>query len=151
MARTEEQVAAVAAMVEHDTRVRERMAERLRDQRTLSVREAKRILTVWQFYLRVLVRFDDRRAVVEQACHLVVLAEIIARWPAAQRGLLGRVPAGHGLEVLAGAAEDDWGWARAVRELGLHAAEHRGCVGGVRELLRRYDGDGIAALAARLT
>jgi len=61
------------------------------------------------------------------------------------------VPAGHGLEVLAGAAGDDWDWALAVRQLGLNTAEHLGCVTGVRTLLLRYDRDGIAALAARLT
>jgi len=98
----------------------------------------------------VLIRLDER-ALVEQARHLVVLAEIIARWPAAQRALHSRVDGDHGLHVLAGATGDDWAWALAVRRLGLNAAEHRGCTDGVRDLLERYDGKSVAALAARLT
>lgn len=53
------------------------MDERLREQTSLSVRETKRILTIWHIYISVLIRLDQRGTLVESACHLVILAEII--------------------------------------------------------------------------
>ncbi|MEU4447354.1 P-loop NTPase fold protein [Actinosynnema sp. NPDC050801] len=145
------EVNAEVGNIEHDAGVLERMAERLREQPALSVREAKRMLTIWQYYIRVLIRLGDRQGLVEQARHLVVLAEITARWPASQRALGRRTAGRHGLQLLAEAADDDWRWLRALRGLDLHGAEHRDCAAGVRDLLLRYDGERVADLAARLT
>lgn len=142
-------VTAVVEIFEHHEDIRQRMTERLEEQHSLSVREAKRMLTIWQYYVRVLTRLGS--PTVDQARHLVVLAEIIARWPAAQRSLHRRVDNEHGLELLAKAADDDWAWAQALRRLELHTPAHQKCADGVRDLLRRYEGDRLAALATRLT
>jgi hypothetical protein len=145
---TQDAVSAVAEILEHDRGVRDLMIERLKEQESLSVREAKRVLTIWQYYVRVLVRLGVP-SLAEQARHLVILAEIIARWPAAQRALHRRKDGVHGLELLA-KAEDDWEWARALKTLDLHGPAHHKCTKGIRELLERYDGPRVAALAVIL-
>ncbi|MCE6994627.1 KAP family NTPase [Saccharothrix sp. S26] len=145
------EVDAAVGNIEHDEGVLERMSERLREQPSLSVREAKRMLTIWQYYIRVLIRLGHREGLAARARHLVVLAEIIARWPASQRALGRRTAGRHGLQLLAEAAHDDWAWLRALRHLDLHGAEHRDCAAGVRDLLLRYDGGQVADLAAELT
>jgi hypothetical protein len=141
-------VSAMIKVLEHHPRVRQRINERLREQRNLSVREVKRMLTIWQYYVRVLSRVDHSD-LAEQARHLVILAEIIARWPAAQRTLHRVTDGKNGMELLANAA-GDWEWSVAVRDLKLHDPVHGECVDGIRELFARYEGDKVAALAARL-
>ncbi|WP_410587203.1 P-loop NTPase fold protein [Amycolatopsis sp. lyj-23] len=149
----ESEVGSVARFLEHDLGVRERVLQRLREQPESSVREMKRILTTWQFYVRVLIRVRalDTAQLSEDARTLVVLAEILTRWPAAQRGLHRRVEGKHGIQILVDALEDDWEWTRALRQLDLHSNAHLKCTDGLRDLLRRYDGDRLAALAAELT
>ncbi|HEX8864427.1 MAG TPA: P-loop NTPase fold protein, partial [Lentzea sp.] len=141
------------AVLEHDEWVRQRLAERMRAQPDLSVREAKRILTVWMFYVRVLDRMrpESGRAAVDRARHLVLLAEIVARWPASQRCLHRRVDGVHGLRALAGAVEDDVEWRVEVQRFGLTGDRHRSFRDGVRTILREYDGEEIAGLAELLT
>lgn len=101
------------------------------------------MLTIWQYYVRVLVRLGSPD-LAGHARHLVILAEIIARWPAAQRALNRRRDGVHGLELLAKAG-DNWEWARALRALELHGVSHQKCAKGIRELLERYDGTRVAA------
>ncbi|SES36930.1 P-loop NTPase fold protein [Actinokineospora terrae] len=144
------EVTKTVSFLEHDPRVRERMAERLRDQPAPSVRETKRLLTTWQYYLRVLIRRRGTAQLVEEARQLVVLAEIITRWPSAQRGLHRRVDGEHGLQVLAQGMADDWQWARALRQLDLHTHQQHKAVAGIRGLLLRYEGEQLAKLAAEL-
>ncbi len=143
---------AVAAL-EADERVRRRLAERLCAQPDLSVREAKRILTLWQFYVRVLDRLPSTRGMlgITYARHLVILAEIVARWPAWQRRLHRRVDGTHGLHLLAAAVTDDDAWAHATATLGLNGNEAAGFVDELRPLLRDYDGKAVADLAELLT
>ncbi|MFC0105135.1 P-loop NTPase fold protein [Kibdelosporangium aridum] len=138
-------VNAVAEVLEHDEDIRKLLAERLKEQSGLSVRETKRILTIWQYYVRVLIRLDPGN-LAEHARHLVILAEIIARWPAAQRAVHRRFDGNHGLTLLA-SADGDWEWAKAVRRVGL---DHK-CADGIRALLDRYDGERVASVAERLT
>jgi len=136
---------AVVAALEAHPRVRQRLADRLEAQPDLSVREAKRILTVWQFYVRVLDKLAAGRVDVADARHLVVLAEIVARWPAWQRHLNRRQDDGrHPLDVLTEAADDDDRWQAATTALSGDTAP-------LRDLLRHYDGKAVAALADRLT
>ncbi|WP_439658013.1 P-loop NTPase fold protein [Lentzea sp. HUAS TT2] len=143
---------AVVAL-EHDAKVKERFAERLRAQPDLSVREAKRILTVWMFYVRVLDRLDPETGpeAVRRACHLVLLAEIVARWPASQRCLHRRVDGVHGLRALAGSVDDTVQWEIEVRKYELHGDRHRSFRKGVQQILKDYDGVRIAGLAEQLT
>ncbi|MFE0921281.1 P-loop NTPase fold protein [Streptomyces nigra] len=132
--------------------VRDRLQDRLSAQRYLSMREAKRLLTVWQFYLRVLAyKEGTTQAIsVEDATHLITIAEIIARWPALQGALFARAEGVTGLAVLAPQTGGDVGWAKALRKLGLDSADHRDACADLRTLLDTGDGLALAGLAQRL-
>lgn len=139
--------------LEHDAQVKQRFAERFRAQPDLSVREAKRILTVWMFYVRVLDRtsVEAGPSAVRKACRLVLLAEIIARWPASQRYLHRRVGGRHGLAALSSVVDDDLLWEIEAQRFGLTGDRHKSCRDAVRDILRDYEGDEIAKLAEQLT
>ena len=140
----------VAAMVEDDADIRKRILERWNDQPNLSVRESKRMLTIWQYYVRVLIHLGEP-GLVRQAMHLVILAEIVARWPASQRALFRRTGDGPALVLLARAASEHEEWTATIRSLKVHGDAHRSCTKALRDLLTRYDGHAVADLAARLT
>jgi WD40 repeat protein len=127
--------------------------QRLADQPERSAREAKRLLNVWQLYQRVLdldapLSHDD--AIIERACHLVILAEIVTRWPALQRRLHQSLDGRRGLQILATACDEDSKWADALTVTGLSAAEYSRAVENLRSLLRSYEGRAVADLAARV-
>ncbi|MER6233385.1 P-loop NTPase fold protein [Streptomyces sp. NPDC001616] len=132
--------------------IRERLQDRLRAQRHLSMREAKRLLTVWQFYLRVLAYKEGTTQAlsVEDALHLITLAEITARWPALQGALTTRAEGQTGLAVLTPHTGDDVSWAKALRKLGMDSAAHRDACADLRTLLATGDGPALADLAQRL-
>ena len=127
--------------------------ERLAGQRYRSLREAKRLFNVWQLYERVLAAtapLSESAAAIARARCLVVLAEIITRWPALLRVLHQRYEGGSGFRVLADAADDDTQWRLGTQSLGLDATEARPALADLRYLLRTYDGVGVAELADRL-
>ena len=129
------------------------MTQRLINQPERSAREAKRMLNVWQLYQRVLdlsSPIRDEEEVVHRACHLVILAEIITRWPALQRQLHGSFNGVRGLKVLATACHDNKKWAAALAVVGLDEKENYRAAATIRDLLREYDGLAIADLAARV-
>ncbi|MDX8148644.1 P-loop NTPase fold protein [Lentzea sp. BCCO 10_0061] len=140
-------------VLEHDEQVQERFVERLQAQPDLSVREAKRIVTVWMFYMRVLDRVspEEGPAAVRKACHLVLLAEIVARWPASQRSLHRRIDGVHGLKALAEAVDDNVQWEIEVQKYELTGDRHKSFRKGVQKILEDYDGAEIAKLAEQLT
>ncbi|WP_199442328.1 P-loop NTPase fold protein [Umezawaea beigongshangensis] len=143
-----ELVTAAVVAIERHPRVREHLHRRLAAQSEHSVREEKRLVTLWQFYLRVLaVRDED--ALVEQGCHLVALAEIVTRWPAYQQRLHARYDGERGLAVLVGAVGDDVAWSRALAKLGLTRADERAAAN-LRALLLDCDAHAVALLADRL-
>jgi hypothetical protein len=127
--------------------------QRLAAQPERSAREAKRLLNVWQLYQRVLdlvAPLRDDEAVVVRACHLVILAEIVTRWPALQRQLHQSLDGRGGLQILAAACDDDTEWKDALTLVGLNADEHAGAAANLRELLRACDGVTVADLAAQV-
>ncbi|MEU0886076.1 P-loop NTPase fold protein [Lentzea sp. NPDC005914] len=124
--------------IERHPAVREHLRHRLRAQPEQSVREEKRLLNVWQFYLRVFYTLD-----VEQACHLVAVAEIAVRWPAYLHRLRG------GWQNLADAVDDDVRWGAAIARLEF-AYSDRKAAANLRELLRDCDAQAVAGLANRL-
>ena len=127
--------------------------QRLTAQSERSAREAKRLLNVWQLYQRVLdlvAPLRDDEAVVVRACHLVILAEIVTRWPALQRQLHQSLDGRAGLQILAAASDDDTEWKDALTFVGLNTGEHARAIGNLRELLRAYDGVKVADLAAQV-
>ncbi|MEU6140810.1 P-loop NTPase fold protein [Streptomyces sp. NPDC047081] len=142
---------AQARNLETHPTVRALLEQRLGEQTDLSIREAKRLLTIWQFYLRVVGHKErgPHRLSVEQALHLVVLAEIAARWPALQAHLRRAVDGRPGLYWLALGAQDDQAWQQALRRTGLEQ-EDNAVREALRELLREHDGERVAAVAERL-
>jgi hypothetical protein len=131
--------------------VRELIAERFADQPDRSVREAMRQLNLCQFYERVLaVSAIEAADEVGRSRHLVVLAEIISRWPSLQRHLHRRRGDRTGLQLLADAADDDPAWSAAVDAVVPDLVTHEHAVTALRALLVRYEGREVAALAARL-
>jgi hypothetical protein len=124
--------------IERNPTVRHRLRRKLQAQAEQSVREEKRLLNVWQFYLRVLGVVE-----VEQACHLVSVAEIAVRWPAYLHRLHGR------WDDLATAVDDDVRWGAIIAKLGLGYSD-RTAAANLRALLRDCDAQTVAGLANRL-
>ncbi|MFC3895637.1 P-loop NTPase fold protein [Lentzea rhizosphaerae] len=124
--------------IERHPDVREHLRQRLRAQPEQSVREEKRLLNTWQFYLRVLQTSD-----VEEACQLVAVAEIAVRWPAYLHRLRG------GWQDLANAVGDDVQWGATIAKLGF-AYSDREAAANLRELLLDCDAQAVASLANRL-
>ncbi|MEJ2853673.1 MULTISPECIES: P-loop NTPase fold protein [unclassified Saccharothrix] len=131
--------AAVVVAVERHPEVRAYLRRRLAAQPEQSVREQKRLINVWQFYLRVLAPVGDEAVPVART--LVVLAELVTRWPAYQH-LLRK-----GLPRLAAARDDDVAWGAALAALGFKDARP---ATNLRALLRDCDVDQVVALADRL-
>lgn len=129
------------------------IVERLTAQPERSVRESKRLLNVWQLYERVLSSTEPlslASAAIGRARHLVLLAEIVTRWPALQRWLHRHVDGQRGLRLLAEAVDDDQQWHQAVERLQIPSVDHEAALTHLRQLLRDYDGLAIADLASRV-
>jgi hypothetical protein len=136
--------------------VRDLISERFAAQPDRSVREAMRQLNLCQFYERVLsVLAVEPTDEVARSRHLVILAEIISRWPSLQRHLHRRRGDRTGLQLLADAAHaaddgDEPAWSAAVDAVVPDLVTHEHAVTALRALLVRYEGREVAALAARL-
>jgi hypothetical protein len=131
--------------------VRELIAERFAAQPDRSVREAMRQLNLCQFYERVLAALAaETDSEADRSRHLVILAEMISRWPSLQRHLHRRRGERTGLQALAATADDDQKWSTTVHEIVPDLGTHEHAVAGLRELLLHYHGREVAALAARL-
>jgi hypothetical protein len=146
---------ATAWLAVQQSAVRELIAERFSAQPDRSVREAMRQLNLCQFYDRVLAALADGPAdaasdEVDRSRHLVILAEIISRWPSLQRHLHRRRGERTGLQTLASAADDDRAWAAAVSSVVPAESAHKHALAALRELLIGYEGREVASLAARL-
>ncbi|MET8764346.1 P-loop NTPase fold protein [Lentzea sp. NPDC004782] len=135
---TEPFVERLVIAIERHGEVRSQLRNRLRAQPEQSVREEKRLLNVWQFYLRMLGSAD-----VEQACHLVAVAEIAVRWPAYLHRLRGA------WQDLADTVHDDVRWGATIARLGF-AHSDRKAAANLRQLLRDCDAQAVAALANRV-
>ncbi|MFI1563192.1 P-loop NTPase fold protein [Streptomyces sp. NPDC020490] len=145
-------VLAVRTLEQHP-RIQQLLMERIAALEEPSIREAKRMLNVWQLYERALMVDEPlarSEAAVERACLLVHVAEIVVRWPALQRRLHRRVDGSRGLGLLAAAAEEDDLWAAGVRRLGLDQPPLAPALNGLRHMLREHDGVAIARLASRV-
>jgi hypothetical protein len=142
-----------AASLEANPRVRELIGQRLAAQPDRSIREAKRLLNVWQFYARVLDLADpilDPDVALARARSLVILSEVVTRWPALQRHLHRPVGDRRALQVLASAAGDDDLWDAARTAAGLGGLRYDAACNNLRHLLRNFGGVSVANLASRL-
>jgi hypothetical protein len=129
------------------------LAERINAQPDRSVREMKRMINVWQFYHRVLTRTDptaNTEETIRRAVALVLLSEIITRWPALQPHLRVRRAGLSGFQELIAGAHDDEAWNDAVSRLRLDEGAHEVALQSLRQLLVRYDCTTAAELADRL-
>ncbi|WP_305787192.1 P-loop NTPase fold protein [Symbioplanes lichenis] len=149
--------------------VRDLLAERIKNQAERSPRDIKRLLTVWQYYVRVLDRTDSGDIlagdhVVRRARNLVIFAEIVTRWPALRGRLQASATPPPGLredagtlasgwrvlDELAHVAGDDSQWSHALVRLKLTGEADRTAMGNLRRLLRDYHGEAVAALARHI-
>lgn len=87
---------------------------------------------------------------MEQALHLVVLAEIAARWPALQSHLRRPVDGRPGLHWLALARHEDKAWEEARARTALQDERYKHACDALRALLQKHDGAQLAAMAERL-
>jgi hypothetical protein len=136
--------------IEQHPSIRDFLAERIKSQPDRSVREIKRMINVWQFYHRMLIRVrptEDADETISQAIALVVLAEIVTRWPALLPHLREHRQGQSGLRNLVANAHDDEEWRSSLTTFQLDAASHAFALRGLRELLVRYDCDLAADLA----
>jgi WD40 repeat protein len=118
-----------------------------------TMRETKRLLTMWGFYVRLLERLQPLgTANVQDACDAMTLAEIIRRWPALIPAL-GRVndqPSGLALLIEAARGEPagaDRQWWAALRRVGLAESRLASATANLRQLLQRHGTDRVARFA----
>ncbi|MGW2725165.1 P-loop NTPase fold protein [Streptomyces sp. NPDC001492] len=137
------------AMQSHP-QIRDFLAARLAARTDRSIREAKRQLNVWQLYERALAvshPLPRPAEAMERSRRLIILAEIITRWPALQGSLYRHVAGTRGIDLLSNAVDDDESWANAVGTLGLSAPAHARAIRELRQLLKDHDGREVAAIA----
>ena len=120
-----------------------------------SVREAKRLLTLWGFYLRLLHELlpGDRTSSAQFGRDVLTLAEILTRWPALVPKLGPASSPESGLRELIEAAKSGAGpaqaspWHETLRRLGLDGDEYRASCENLRELLHLYGNDDVSYYA----
>ena len=135
-----------------DPSVHALVRERLSAQPDRSIREATRQLNLWEFYERVLASTEPLPAdeSLERTRHLVILAEIVTRWPALQRFLHRSCGTRTGLQLIADAATDEAAWPAVAHEVLGGRGSYDDALATLRDLLRRYDGPAVADLATHL-
>ncbi|HEX6683098.1 MAG TPA: P-loop NTPase fold protein [Candidatus Limnocylindrales bacterium] len=140
-------------LLQRDPQVQAMVRARLTAQPDRSIREATRQLNLWEFYERILTittPLQDDGPRRERSQHLVVLAEIVTRWPALQRFLHRRHGTRTGLQLLAAAAANDDEWSEAATLVFAGHAHAGPALASLRRLLLDHHGVDVAALGARL-
>ena len=118
-----------------------------------SIREATRQLNLWDFYERVLAvtkPSQDESAARIRSHNLIILAEVVTRWPALQRFLHRRASPRTGLQLLAAATDSDAVWAEAVDTVLSGHDTSDETIAALRKLLRDHDGVAMAELATEV-
>lgn len=129
------------------------MRTRLAAQPDRSIREATRQLHLWEFYERVLAAkapLDDKYLSQARSEQLVIISEIVARWPALQRFLHRHTGSGTGLQILAAAATSDTEWPTVALAVLPGPDSSEEAFAALRRLLCEHDGVAVADLAATL-
>jgi WD40 repeat protein len=123
-----------------------------------SMRETKRLLTLWAFYMRLLSQLlpPDAVANVRDARDAMTLAEVVRRWPALvpALGRLGDGPSGLSsliTTIAAGATEPQSPtWQAALARIGLAGVEYGPATTNLHRLLRTHGTPAVAGFADRL-
>lgn len=136
-----------ALRMETHPAVRTLLSERLARQTDLSARHAKRLLNVWQFYVRLLDRVEPLTGepAVARARSLVLVAEMITRWPAQLRWLRKPIQGRTGIQLLVGCRFDDVEWESTIARLGI-AEGHAASLQPLRQVLATAEGPTAADL-----
>jgi hypothetical protein len=141
-----------------DPRLQALIHQRLASQPDRSIREAMRQLNLWDFYERVFAAtepLDDEEAARTRSQHIIILAEIVARWPALQRFLHRRGTTRTGLQRLAVAAsaatgDTDTTWTNAAATVLAGREVSDETLTALRKLLRDHQGIAVADLATQV-
>lgn len=138
--------------LEQDPAVRAELRLRLSAQPDRSARHVKRLITVWQFYVRLcsLARIGDDRDPAVRACQLVTVAEILTRWPASARQFSTPIQGISAAQLLALSSRDDGAWDRAIADAELSHMPARE-LAALREILADRHGQASADLLTWLT
>ena len=120
-----------------------------------SVRETKRLLTLWAFYLKLLPKLlpSETTSSAQFGRDVLTLAEILTRWPALAPKLGPSTSPESGLRELIEAANSGTAlaqaspWYKTLRRLGLDGDQFRASCENLRELLKLYGNDEVAYYA----
>ena len=140
--------------LEGDPTVQEHLRQLVMLRPRQTMRETKRLLTLWGFYVGLLRRVMPVSATANAlgACHALTLAEIIRRWPALVPALTRTGDGPSGLNVLIKAAHDQGNgqssnWSEALARLGLSQPEYASATANLHELLIKYGNETVADFA----
>jgi hypothetical protein len=143
---------AVSWKPQHDPQIQALVHSRLAARPDRSIREATRQLNLWDFYERVLAATQpcgDMASARTRSQHLIILAEIVTRWPALQRFLHRRHSANTGLRTLALAAGGPE-WEETVETVLTGHGTSDETIAALRQILRDHEGAAVADLAIQV-
>ncbi len=152
---TTESPGGVPLLFEADPVIRDHLRALMRLRPHQSVRETKRLLTLWGFYLKLLHELlpEDRTSSAQLGRDVLTLAEILSRWPALAPKLEPASSPESGLRELIEAAQSNTAsaevspWQETLRRLGLDAEEFHTSCEYLRELLHLYGNDDVSYYA----
>jgi hypothetical protein len=142
-------------LFEADPVIRDHLRALMRLRPHQSVRETKRLLTLWGFYLRLLHELlpEDRTSSAQLGRDVLTLAEILSRWPALVPELGPASSPESGLRELIETAKSNTAfaevspWQETLRRLGLDGDEFHASCKNLRELLHLYGNDDVSYYA----
>ena len=153
-------MAAKVLPLESEPTVHEHLRRLIRLRPRQTMRETKRLLTLWAFYMRLLNRVmpPGTTANVQDACDALTLAEIVRRWPALVPALARSDDGPSGLSRLIEAVAKDrdegstWmrSWHAALKQMGLAQANLTRATAGLHRLLCEHGNERVANFADRL-
>jgi WD40 repeat protein len=144
-------------VLEDSAEVRSTLQSRMIAQPHLTAREGKRLITVWQYCVRLMDHWQPLPATetLERAQALILVAEIITRWPACMATFRNAPPsngqastsARTGVQVLAAGADNNDAWYAALQGTGLDKFTDSAAI---RQLLEHPQGRTAAELFTQL-
>ena len=140
---------------EADPVIRDHLRALMRLRPYQSVRETKRLLTLWAFYLKLLPKLlpSETTSSAQFGRDVLTLAEILTRWPALAPKLGPSTSPESGLRELIEAANSGTAlaqaspWYKTLRRLGLDGDQFHASCENLRELLKLYGNDEVAYYA----